>query len=153
MIGTTDSIVINTSDHVLKATVFRLQVLKVAALSRAKWLVFLATLRYEEFFKDLNIPYNCEFLVSTSDGSRIILTEVYRITRSLPLIFKHFGNWTEAEGLTTTSRSFYDRRNNLEGPVITAGYTYVSYHHRPASSSSESFFIGHSGERTGRSEI
>jgi hypothetical protein len=43
------------------------------------------------------------------------LTEVYRVSPSLPLQTYRFGNWTPGGGLTWPSRDFYHRRSNLQG--------------------------------------
>ncbi|PNF32646.1 hypothetical protein B7P43_G15054 [Cryptotermes secundus] len=97
---------------------------RVAYSSRAVWLLFLDTNAYlEEFFTDINIPFDCEFLVAQSqNGDVIALTEVYRVSPTLPLQTYRFGNWSPGGGLTWPSQGFYQRRNNLQGHVIRATY-------------------------------
>ncbi|XP_033607560.1 probable glutamate receptor isoform X2 [Cryptotermes secundus] len=100
------------------------QTFSVAYSSRAVWLLFLDTNAYlEEFFTDINIPFDCEFLVAQSqNGDVIALTEVYRVSPTLPLQTYRFGNWSPGGGLTWPSQGFYQRRNNLQGHVIRATY-------------------------------
>jgi hypothetical protein len=86
-------------------------------LSHAIWLLFLDTnTSLEEFFTDINIPFDCEFLVAQpEDGDVVTLTEVYRVSPTLPLQTYRFGNWTPGGGLTWSSQGFYQRRNSLQG--------------------------------------
>jgi hypothetical protein len=86
-------------------------------LSHAIWLLFLdSNSSLEEFFADINIPFDCEFLVAQPEGDNAVgLTEVYRVGPTLPLQTYRFGNWTPGGGLTWPSKSFLHRRNNLQG--------------------------------------
>jgi hypothetical protein len=73
----------------------------------------------EQFFTDINIPFDCQFLVAQPQGDYVVvLTEVYRVSPKLPLQTYSFGNWTAADGLTWPSQGLYRRRNNLNGNVI-----------------------------------
>jgi hypothetical protein len=46
------------------------------------WLLFLdKNMRIEELFTDMNIPFDCEFLVAQEEGDNtVVLTEVYRVS-------------------------------------------------------------------------
>jgi hypothetical protein len=73
----------------------------------------------EQFFTDINIPFDCQFLVAQPQGDHFgVLTEVYRVSPTLPLQTYRFGNWTAGGGLTWPSQGLYRRRNNLNGNVI-----------------------------------
>jgi hypothetical protein len=47
-----------------------------------------------------------------------VLTEVYRVSPTLPLQTYRFGNWTAGGGLTWPLQGFYMRRRNLKGLTI-----------------------------------
>jgi hypothetical protein len=80
----------------------------------------------EEFFTDINIPFDCEFLVAQPEyGDIVTLTEVYRVSPTLPLQTYRFGNWTPGDGLTWPSQGFYQRRNNLQGLLLKTGFRMV----------------------------
>jgi hypothetical protein len=92
-------------------------------MSRAIWLLFLnKNSSLEKFFTDINIPFDCEFLVAQPEDGHIVgLTEVYRVSPTLPLQTYRFGNWTPGGGLTWPSKGFYHRRNSLQGLVLKIG--------------------------------
>ena len=92
-------------------------------MSDASWLLFLDTsTSLEQFFTDINIPFDCQFLVAQPKSDHVVvLTEVYRVNPKLPLQTYRFGNWTAGGGLTWSSESLYKRRNNLQGALIKAG--------------------------------
>ena len=96
--------------------------------SRAIWLLFLDTnTSLEQFFTDINIPFDCQFLVAQPQSDHVVvLTEVYRISPTLPLQTYSFGNWTADGGLNWPSQGLYMRRNNLEGHIIQAAHPNVS---------------------------
>jgi hypothetical protein len=82
-------------------------------LSSARWLLFLNQnfSRTEDFFTDIDIPFDCEFFVVQKEFDyQAALTEVYRVAPSLPL---------QARSLRSTGsqrdQSLYRRRNNLQG--------------------------------------
>ncbi|XP_021923397.1 probable glutamate receptor isoform X5 [Zootermopsis nevadensis] len=93
------------------------------AMSNFFWLLFLdKSSSLEEFFTDINIPFDCEFLVAQPENDHAVgLTEVYRVSPTLPLQTYRFGNWTPDGGLTWPSRGFYHRRNNLQGLTLKTG--------------------------------
>jgi hypothetical protein len=96
-------------------------------MSEFFWLLFLDNnSSLEDFFIDINIPFDCEFLVAQTEGDHVfVLTEVYRVSPSLPLQTYRFGNWTPGGGLTWPSRGFYQRRNNLQGITLKTGFKFV----------------------------
>jgi hypothetical protein len=91
-------------------------------------LLFLnTTSSLEDFFAGINIPFDCEFLVAQREDHHIIvLTEVYRVSPSLPLQTYRFGNWTQRGGLTCVSVGLYQRRNGLQGAVLKTAIKGVS---------------------------
>jgi hypothetical protein len=105
-------------------------------MSKFFWLLFLdKDSSLEELFTDINIPFDCEFLVAQPGSDNVVgLTEVYRVRPTLPLQTYRFGNWTPGGGLTWPSRGFYQRRNSLLGITLKTGfklvfpYTGVIYH-------------------------
>ena len=99
---------------------FFVQFVKKRSFSSAIWLLFLDTnTSLEQFFTDINIPFDCQFLVAQPQGDHVVvLTEVYRVSPTLPLQTYRFGNWTAGAGLTWPSQHFYRRRNNLQGIVL-----------------------------------
>jgi hypothetical protein len=90
--------------------------------SRAIWLLFLDTnTSLEQFFTDINIPFDCQFLVAQPQSDHVVLlTEVFRVSPTLPLQTYRFGNWTAGGGLTWPSQNIYMRRKNLKGLTIQA---------------------------------
>jgi hypothetical protein len=54
-----------------------------------------------------------------------MLTEVYRVSPTLPLQTYRFGNWTAGGGLTCPSEGLYTRRNNLQGAELKIGIQQV----------------------------
>jgi hypothetical protein len=103
-------------------------------LSRAIWLLFLDTnTSLEQFFVDANIPLDCQVLVAQPQSDHVVvLTEVYRLSPTIPLQTYCFGNWSAGGGLTWPSQGLYMRRNNLKGLLLKAGimnvrlsYTYL----------------------------
>jgi hypothetical protein len=92
-------------------------------MSDVKWLLFLdSSSPLEEFFTDINIPFDCEFLVAQPEDDQVVgLTEVYRVSPTLPLQTYRFGNWTPGGGLAWPSLKRYQRRNHLHGIVLKTG--------------------------------
>ena len=88
--------------------------------SKAIWLLFLDTnTSLEQFFTDINIPFDCQFLVAQPQSDHVVvLTEVYRVSPTLPLQTYRFGNWTAGRGLTWPAEDLYRRRNNLQRHTI-----------------------------------
>jgi hypothetical protein len=91
------------------------------------WLLFLDTnTSLEQFFTDINIPFDCQFVVAQPQSVHVVgLTDVYRVSPTLPLQTYRFGNWTADGGLTWPSQDLYRRRNNLQGHIIRATHRNV----------------------------
>ena len=100
--------------------VFNLQAFVDTYSSKAIWLLFLDTnTSLEQFFTHINIPFDCQFLVAQPQSEYVVvLTELYRVSPTLPLQTYGFGNWTAGGGLTWPSHDFYMRRKNLKGFTI-----------------------------------
>jgi hypothetical protein len=97
-------------------------------MSKVTWLLFLeAKLLSEEFFLDIYIPFDCEFLVvqGAGDDDIVLLTEVYRVESALPLQTRLFGTWTSSGGLTWPNISLYQRRYNLQGITLKSAFVKV----------------------------
>ena len=96
-------------------------------MSKAIWLLFLDTnTSLEQFFTDINIPFDCQFLVAQPQSDHVVvLTEVYRVSPTFPLQTNRFGNWTAGGGLTWPSQGLYTKRNNLNGHIIPATHLNV----------------------------
>ena len=96
--------------------------------SKAIWLLFMDTnTSQEQFFTDINIPFDRQFLVVQPQNDHVVmLTEVYRVSPTLPLHTYSFGNWTAGGGLTCFLKNFYMRRKNLNGFTIQATRVNVS---------------------------
>jgi hypothetical protein len=96
-------------------------------MSTATWLLFLDTTPLDEFFRGIYIPFDSEFLVvQPANDDAAVLTEVYRISASLPLQTHPFGTWSPGDGLTCSDVSFYQRRDNLQGLVLRTAFVKVS---------------------------
>ena len=107
---------------------FLFQAFRDTSSSRALWLLFVDTNKsLEQFFTDINIPFDCQFLVAQPQTDHVVvLTEVYRVSPTLPLQTYRFGNWTAEGGLTWPSEGLYRRRNNLLGHTIQTVHINVS---------------------------
>jgi hypothetical protein len=89
-------------------------------IAGAKWLLFLTEGNVDNFFADINIPFNCEFLVARPTKNSVALFEVYRVAHGKPLNDIYFGRWTLMSGLVSQKTSLYLRRFDLQGIVIKA---------------------------------
>lgn len=89
-------------------------------IARAKWLLFLTEGNVDNFFADINIPFNCEFLVARPTKNSVALFDVYRVAHGKPLNDIYFGRWTLMSGLVSEKASLYVRRSDLQGTVIKA---------------------------------
>ena len=97
-------------------------------MSKATWIMFVDTKwPLDEFFSDVHIPFDCEFVVVRPAGDEeAILTEVYRVSPSFPLQKYRFGTWSAGGGLICTDKSFYHRRGNLQGLALKTAFLKVS---------------------------
>lgn len=91
-------------------------------MSKGKWLLFFDSMTsLEEFFADIYIPLDSEFVVArssngTEDGdSGISVVEVYNPHPNQPLRENTVATWSSGEGLIWTPVSFFDRRGDLQG--------------------------------------
>ncbi|KDR16868.1 hypothetical protein L798_08610 [Zootermopsis nevadensis] len=86
----------------------------------AIWLLFLNTASsLQGFFANISIPFDCEFLVAQEEDDHVVvLTEVYRVSPSLPLQTYRFGEWTQRGGMICVSVGLYQRRTGLQGAVL-----------------------------------
>jgi hypothetical protein len=101
------------------------------ALSNGTWLLYLEFLpNLDELFTDVDIPFNCEFLVAYPEGDLVNLTEVYRLSADHPLQQYRFGNWTPHGGLTWPLVGLSQRRNNLQRIKLKVGYVEVRFMER-----------------------
>ena len=89
-------------------------------MSKATWMLFVDTKwPLDEFFSDVYIPFDCEFVVVQLLGDEgAILTEVYRVKPSFPLQKYRFGTWSTRDSLFCTDKGFYQRRDNLQGIAL-----------------------------------
>ncbi|PSN42624.1 Ionotropic receptor 113 [Blattella germanica] len=87
-------------------------------LSEATWLLFLnKDFTLNTFFFDINIPFDCEFLIARSTGEHtrnIELIEVHRVTAETALLTYPFATWSNKESKVTNT-TLYERRNSLHG--------------------------------------
>lgn len=82
------------------------------------WLIFFGDdTSIEDYFKDMYIPFDCNFLVAQKDssGTAETITEVYQIEPDTPIIRGTFATYNEQDGVKTTTITFYDRRSDLRG--------------------------------------
>jgi hypothetical protein len=91
-----------------------------------KWLVFIdTTASLDHVFKDVDIPFDCEFLVAQQSG-KVSLTELYRVHYLQPLQKHRVANWSSADGFDWTTTTFTTRRRDLQGfPIIGVAYRQV----------------------------
>ncbi|PSN41922.1 hypothetical protein C0J52_06810 [Blattella germanica] len=83
------------------------------------WLVFSnENALLEKFVKDINIPFDCEFLVAKIEAEHVILNEVYRVHPNLPLLTHEFGKWSDNKVSWRRPVELYSRRENLQGLVL-----------------------------------
>jgi hypothetical protein len=86
----------------------------------ARWLLFLdRTMSLEDYFSDIHVPVNCEFLVAeeqdfTKDKcSEVTLTEVFRVHRTHPLQTYSKGTWSSCDGFAWSTVPFDKRRGDF----------------------------------------
>jgi hypothetical protein len=74
----------------------------------------------EELLDDINIPFDCEFLVARQgENGVVILTEVYKTETGRPLLNNYFGYWASKMKFGFSSADFYSRRSSLQGLLIS----------------------------------
>jgi hypothetical protein len=81
-----------------------------------------------DFFADVHIPLDCEFLVAqrsngTEDGDvKFSLTEVYRVHPTRPLQAHRVANWSSASGFTWSTIPACHRRRDFQGIVLKGAF-------------------------------
>ncbi|PSN36473.1 Ionotropic receptor 176 [Blattella germanica] len=101
------------------------QISNKGIFSEARWLMFLATdinVTLDSLFTDINIPYNCEFLVihpqhDEHEVVTLVLTEVYKYNLNQTLQTNVLAKWTNEQFLWSTT-SLLKRRENLQGAIL-----------------------------------
>jgi hypothetical protein len=83
--------------------------------------MFLNVSSVEEVLGDINIPFDCEFLIGRQgeDGA-VTLTEVYRTGTGRQILNSSFGYWLSKMKFKFPSTNFYSRRFSLHGLSIAA---------------------------------
>jgi hypothetical protein len=82
----------------------------------------------EEFFVDIHIPLDCEFLVARrgghvrGEGAGFLITELHRVQRTRALQVYNLGNWSFGSGLTWTDVPLDHRRRDLQGIVLKGAF-------------------------------
>nr|CAD7596888.1 unnamed protein product [Timema genevievae] len=109
------------------------QVLSNPDLRGSTWVMFHEpTVKLDELFGDLPLPFNYEFLVaSPSPGDLIVLKEVYRVEHSFPLTVSRFGSWGRGVGFLGPKNSLYERRNDFQGLLFRTANLNLSSHVHP----------------------
>ncbi|XP_048505561.1 probable glutamate receptor isoform X3 [Athalia rosae] len=84
------------------------------------WIMFLSEgTEPAEFFKGMNIPFDCEFMVSNNVGQTEVITEVYRVSPGDVLRTSNFAIWTPEGGVRITGlQGLYQRRADLFGKTL-----------------------------------
>lgn len=83
------------------------------------WMIFFSEgTRVDDFFGRMDIPFDCEFMVSESNGTTEVVTEVYRVSPGDVLRTTPFATWSPADGVRTTSQALYQRRSSLFGKTL-----------------------------------
>jgi hypothetical protein len=108
-----------------------IQVSSKVQLSDAVWILLsnfqeTDTESLQEFFHDIYIPLDCQFLLAHSQDADVIISELYHVTRNLPLTKNYFGIWSQGAGIVVTNISFFERRNDLQGMTMKVATMTVS---------------------------
>ncbi|PSN40369.1 Ionotropic receptor 124 [Blattella germanica] len=86
-------------------------------MAKAVWLMTLSVGSTEQYFTDINVPFNCEFFVART-GVSVTLSEVYRASKNKPVQTFYYGRWNNVSGLISDKPSIYIRRTDMEGVVL-----------------------------------
>ncbi|KAJ9579006.1 hypothetical protein L9F63_024894, partial [Diploptera punctata] len=90
-------------------------------LSKAFWLIFLTSeISVRNFFMNINIPLDSEFLVVQSDNGQL-LSEVFRLKPTSPLQIYRLGAYKSKDILTLSQSGFVRRRINFHKLIIKTG--------------------------------
>jgi hypothetical protein len=83
--------------------------------------MFLNVSSLEEVLDDINIPFDCEFLIGRQgEDGVVILTEVYKTGTGRQILNSSFGYWISKMKFRFPSTDFYSRRFSLHGLAIAA---------------------------------
>ncbi|PSN56448.1 hypothetical protein C0J52_08369 [Blattella germanica] len=98
------------------------EVSKNRSISIGKWLMFMESkTNLDNFFQNINVPFNCEFLVAQQANDTIItISEVYHLSESTPLQQNIVATWNNNEGLIWNSKHLFEHRGDLMGIQLTA---------------------------------
>ncbi|KYM79557.1 putative glutamate receptor [Atta colombica] len=92
------------------------------AMAYPTWMVFFNNeTKFEDFFFEIYIPFDCKFMVVQSSPNvigREIITEVYQVDKGRELRSSQFGIWDVRNGLKGPKHGLFLRRNNLFGQNI-----------------------------------
>jgi hypothetical protein len=82
----------------------------------------------KEFFADILIPLDCEFLVAQrwvgikDEGVEFSITDVYHVHPTRALEMYALGNWSSGSGLTWIDVPMYHRRRDLQGIILKGAF-------------------------------
>jgi hypothetical protein len=81
--------------------------------------------RMKDFFADIHIPLDCEFLVAqrwVHEGVEFSITDVYHVHHTRALQMYALGNWSSGSGLTWINIPMYHRRRDLQGIILKGAF-------------------------------
>jgi hypothetical protein len=87
----------------------------------ARWLLFMdKSTSIEEFFTDIYVPFDSEFLVVqwSAESAQVSLNELYHVLYTRPLQTFCVANWTYSGGFSWSSVPLFARRKDLQGIAI-----------------------------------
>jgi hypothetical protein len=85
--------------------------------------MFFSASSLEEYFTEINIPYDSEFILVQSVGrnAKLSLTEVYQDHPSRSLQRQSVANWSSGGGFTWSPIPLLNRRGDLHSIVVRVG--------------------------------
>jgi hypothetical protein len=85
--------------------------------------MFFSAPSIEEYFTEINIPYDSEFLLvqSVSRNAKLSLTEVYQDHPSRTLQRHRVANWSSRGGFVWSPIPLFNRRDDLHNIVMRVG--------------------------------
>ena len=97
-------------------------------MTGATWLLFIGNGSISDFFAQIYVPFNCEFLVTwPGKNDNLHIDEVYRVAKGKPLNDLPYGRWNPGTGLVSDKYNLLKRRVNMEGVVLKAITAAVSH--------------------------
>jgi hypothetical protein len=82
----------------------------------------------KEFFADIHIPLDCEFLVVQrwvgikDEGVEFSIQDVFHVHPTRALQTYTLGNWSSGSGLTWINIPMYHRRRDLQGIILKGAF-------------------------------